>query len=150
MLVFLVFTAGIPTGILFFEGGQRLWGIIGVAGRGEAEDFSFGGGEGTDELAEDRILTLVGVVAEALPIVVGAAEAETPGIALAVGAQLVAGRVHGVIGEDAQGAGFADERLGLAHIAAMFFGDQPERCLVFGDFFEVVPEDELTEGARRI
>ena len=118
----LVLIAGVPAGVLFFEGGEGLRCVISVAGGREAEDFPFGGGEGADEFAEDRVFALVGVMAETLPVVVGAAEAETPGVALAVGAQIVAGGVHGVIGEDAEGAGFADERLGFAHIVAMFFG----------------------------
>ena len=52
--------------------------------RREPEDAALCGGEGGDEGAEMGGVALVRVLFDPFPVVVGAAEPETPGIALAV------------------------------------------------------------------
>ena len=83
---------------MFFEGGQGLRRIIGVASGREAEDFSFGGGERANKFAEDRVFAFVGIVAEALPVVVGAAETVAEGEPLTLFTCVRRGAVPGEVG----------------------------------------------------
>ena len=140
-----IFAAGVPAGVLFFKSGQCLAGVVGVTGRGKSEELTVGGVNATDKLTEMGVLHGVGVVPDALPVVVGASKGELPDVTLAVLAKEVAARVPAVVVEDGHRATGGDHRFGARRILvlAVGVGGQECRALIRVDVFEAEPEVEL-------
>ena len=83
------------------------------------------GGQTTDELLKARrAFPKMGVVLEALPVVVGAAETVAEGEPLTLFTCVRRGAVPGEVGEDAQGPCASHERHALGHIFAIALRNQ--------------------------
>ena len=95
-----------------------------------------------------RVAPDVGIVRDALPVMVGAAKTVPKGKALTIPTGIGAGAVPGEIGENAERSALAEEGDRLAHVSAMSFGNQPQRRLVFVNVLQVMPENYLTEFAQ--
>jgi len=111
--------------------------------RREPEDAALCGGEGGDEGAEMGVVSVIRVLFDPFPVVVGAAEPETPGIALAVGALIIAGRVPGIGVEDGRPASGDGGDFCFIQIATVGGGDDAQWRLVRVDACGKKPEDDL-------
>ena len=144
-----VLVASVPSWVLFFQRREGLFGVVWVAGRWEAEQFAFPGGNGSDEFPKVFILAGIRVVQHALPVVVRSAVCEFPYVSLPLAARIVACGMLRVVVKNAHRTRRRHHGFRFAKVQIVFVGDKKRRCLVGVDIFEIEPEIELCVGVVR-
>ena len=128
---------------MLFESCERFGRVVRVSGRRETEQLAIHGAQAADKISEISVVTDVGVVLYAFPVVVTVPESETPGVTLTIPPDIVAGGVPGVGVKNAQGATRTYQGDRFLQVAMVFVGDEPQRRLVFCNRFRMNPEPEL-------
>ena len=138
-----VFISSIPTGIMFFQSCERFHRVVRVSGRRETKQLAVPGVQAADKVSEVSVVTDVGVVLYAFPVVVAVPKSKPPGVTLTILTDIVAGGVPGVGVKNAQGATCTYQGDRFLQVAMVFMGDEPQRRLVFCNRFRMNPEPEL-------
>ena len=144
-----VLVVSIPSRVLFFQRREGLFGVVWVAGRWEAEQFAFPGGNGSDEFSKMFIIADIRVVQHTLPVVVRSAECEFPYVSLPLAAHIIACGMLRVVVKNAYRTRRSHHGFRFAKILIVVVGDKQRRCLVGGNIFEIEPEIELCVGVVR-